>query len=251
MDWTELLFPKTCPCCGGSLPEGAEVCPACAGAVRYNRSPHCPFCGVSMTDCRCKKNARAYDRVAAPFYYEGSVREAILRMKFGQKEDVARFLADALKRDVEARYFGEEFDLVTAVPMSRSRYVSRGFNQARTLAEFLMEDPPSCLEHAVSDFGLLRKRSANDGSMQHLLGAEGRRQNIRSALSVGKDRDLAGKKVLLVDDIVTTGATVGECAAVLRLSGASRVCVAAAAVTRSGEKISGKTIQEPEKRLEF
>ena len=87
--------------------------------------------------------------------------------------------------------------------------------------------------------------------MQHLLGAEARRQNIRNSLRVGADRDLVGKRILLVDDIVTTGATVEECASILRLAGAERVCVAAAAVTPPKENVDGNTIQEARKRLEL
>lgn len=250
MDWTDLLFPKTCPCCGGELREGQTVCEHCAPDIHRNPAPHCPSCGVSLRSCRCARNARAYDRIVAPFFYEGAIRDALLRMKFGKHEDVARYLAAELREAIDARYFGEPFDLLTVVPMSRDRYASRGFNQARTLAEFLMKDPPEPLQDTLVDYGLLKKKNSH-GSMQHLLGAEGRRKNIRDAVSVGPNRPLEGKSVLLLDDIVTTGATVGECATILRLAGASRVCVAAAAVTRFPEKIAGNTIQEERKRLNF
>lgn len=251
MRWSDLLFPRTCPCCGGELREGQEVCDRCASEIFYNKSPHCPHCGVNLRDCHCHGKPRPYDRIVAPYYYEGAVREAILRMKFGEEEEVARFLAKALKQEIEARYFGEEFDILTVVPMSRTRYVSRGFNQARSIAEFLMKDPPAPLQHTVVDYGLLKKSSKEGGGMQHLLGAAGRKQNIRDSVSVGRHRELQGKHVLLLDDIVTTGATTGECAAILRLSGAARVSVAAAAVTRYRESFPGKTIQPSSKRVEL
>lgn len=250
MDWTDLLFPKTCPCCGGELPEGQSVCEDCAPKIRRNASPQCPYCGVSLRSCHCAKDPRAYDRIVAPFFYEGAIRDALLRLKFGKHEEVARYLAAELREAIDTRYFGESFDLLTVVPMSRGRYASRGFNQARTLAEFLMKDPPEPLQNTLADYGLLKKRG-NGGSMQHLLGAEGRRKNIRDAVSVGPNRPLEGKSVLLLDDIVTTGATAGECAAILRLAGAARVCVAAVAVTRFSEKIPGNTVQEERKHLNF
>ena len=231
MAWTDLLFPKTCPCCGKPLNKGERVCPDCGRAVRRNESPYCPFCGVSERNCACRKNERPYDHMVAPFFYEGPVREAILRMKFGKKEEGARFLAEELRDAIDARLFGESFDVVAVVPMSRERYAERGFNQARSLAEFVMEDPPEPLKNALPDYGLLRKKNTG-GAMQHLLGAEGRRENIRNAVSVGKHRDLKGKRVLLLDDLVTTGATAGECAVLLRMAGAESVSVAAAAVTR-------------------
>ena len=230
MKLIDLFFPPTCPGCGKVLEDGEAMCQKCASEARRNPAPHCAYCGVSLKDCNCTKHARPYDRIVAPFYYEGSVRETILRMKFGKKEEGARFLADELKKEIEARYFGEHFDLITVVPMSRARYAERGFNQARTIAELLMKEPPAPLKDAVADYGLLQK--SGSGEMQHLLGAEGRRQNIRGSVRAGKNRELEGKRVLLVDDIVTTGATAGECAAILRLHGAARVCIAAAAVTR-------------------
>lgn len=251
MGWIDLLFPKTCPCCGGELRNGQTVCDRCTPDIHYNTSPHCPDCGVSLRDCHCHRRVRPYERVVAPFYYEGAIREAILRMKFGQREEVARFLAEALKREIEARYFGETFHVLTVVPMSRDRYVSRGFNQAKSIGEFLMKDPPTPLRQAVPDYGLLKKSSREGGSMQHLLGAAGRKQNIRDSVTVGKNRELEGKHVLLLDDIVTTGATTEECAAILRLHGAEQVSVAAAAVTRYRESFPGKTIQVSPKRVEL
>lgn len=257
MNWTDLLFPRVCPCCGSPLSDGETVCAACAPGVHRNTSPHCPYCGVSERSCRCRKHPRPYDRIVAPFYYEDSIREAILRMKFGKREEIARFLAEELRWEIEARYFGETFDLVTTVPMSRARYAERGFNQARTIAELLMKEPPGPLTNARQDYGLLKNRGS--GQMQHLLGAEGRRQNIRDSVRLGPGRDIDGAKILLIDDIVTTGATAGECAAILRLEGAASVSVAAAAVTRytgaqsarTKEKIAGTTIQPAKKSLQF
>ncbi|MBR5753545.1 MAG: ComF family protein, partial [Clostridia bacterium] len=201
MTLLDLLFPPTCPGCGTVLEHGEAMCPACQKTARRNGSPHCAYCGVSLRDCRCAKQARPYDRVVSPFYYEGSVRDAILRMKFAKREEGARFLAAELKKEIEARYFGETFDLITAVPLSRARYAERGFNQARTLAELLMEDPPAPLRHALQDYGLLTR--IGSGQEQHFLGAEARRQNIRGNVRVGKGRDLTGKRILLIDDIVT------------------------------------------------
>lgn len=243
MKWTELLFPPTCPCCGGELQKGQTVCSDCTQNIHRNIAPHCPYCGVSLKSCRCAKKPRAYDRIVAPFFYEGAVRDALLRMKFGKHEEVARYLSAELREAIDARYFGEPFDYLTVVPMSRERYVSRGFNQARTLAEFLMQSPPEPLQNTLVDYGLLKKHSSGS-SMQHLLGAEGRRQNIRNAVTVGKNRSLEGTNILLLDDIVTTGATASECAAILRMAGAARVCVAAVAVTRIPEKIEGTSIQD-------
>lgn len=246
MDWTELLFPRTCPACGGPIAAGQTLCAECERRVARNTSPYCPFCGVSAKDCRCAHVPRPYDHLVAPFYYEGAVRDTILRLKFGKKEEGARFLSAELRKEVEARFFGESFDIVTVVPMSRARYAERGFNQARVLAELLMADPPAPLSDAVADYGLLKKVRSGSGAMQHLLGAESRRENIRGSIRVGANRELSGKRVLLIDDIVTTGATAGECAAMLRMEGAASVSVAAAAVTRyTGAQADRSKEKEP------
>lgn len=227
----DLLYPERCPGCGVYLEAGKDLCPSCKARVAFNESPHCPCCGVSEKDCRCRKNDRAYDRIVAPFFYEGPVREAVLSLKFGKREENARFLGYALAEAVDARYFGESFDVITAVPLTGEKLSERGYNQARSIGTFLMQKLPEPLVHAEPDWNLLKKKGTD--SAQHFLGAEARRKNIRNSLRVSSGRTLAGKRILLVDDIVTTGATVEECAAILKLNGATRVCVAAAAVTRN------------------
>lgn len=230
-NWWSVLYPATCVCCGEPADPDRLVCPACAETFLRITPPFCPFCGVSLCDCRCRKRPHAYERVVAPYYYEGRVRDAILHMKFRGREDAAIPLAAAMQQVVEAQYFDIPFDLITCVPMSRDSYARRGFNQAEALARRIHPDPVSGHPEPVFDGGLLTKKSGEQ--MQHFLGAEARRQNIRGALRLGNGRSVAGKTILLVDDIVTTGATAGECAGILRLHGAKAVYVATAALTRN------------------
>ena len=197
-----------------------------------------------MDDCTCRKQAHAYGEVVAPFYYEGPVRELLLQLKYGGKEDIARYLAGEMTKVIRERFFGIRFDLLTCVPTTADRIDSRGYNQAQSLAELLAPDPQTgLLEKVERDYYVLKKHPT--GKMQHFLGASGRRANIRNAFSLRPGRSVEGKTILLVDDIVTTGATAEECTEILRLNGARQVEVACAAVTRT------KALQNGRKDLLF
>lgn len=226
-----ILFPARCLCCGTPVQTGEDLCIVCQKKLNRISAPYCVFCGTSVQDCTCAKKRHAYVEVAAPFYYESAARDILLQLKYGGKEDAAKFLAEEMGRVLRARYFGVPFDLLTCVPTSAERVVRRGYNQARSLAEHLREDPESgFLTGAGRDYSLLRKLPTQ--KMQHFLGASGRRANIQNAFSLRTGRSVTGKTILLIDDIVTTGATAQECAAVLKLEGAREVYVGCAAITR-------------------
>lgn len=226
-----LLYPPRCLCCGRTVAYGVELCSACEKRIRTIRAPYCPFCGTSLSDCTCPKRERAYIEVAAPFYYEAGVRDILLQLKYGGKEDTAKFLAGAMRKTLSARYFGISFDLLTCVPTSWKRLLSRGYNQAQSLAEQLMEEEQSGFLIGVErDYRLLKKQPTE--KMQHFLGASGRRANIQNAFCLCNGKNVRGKTILLIDDIVTTGATAQECATILKLEGAKEVYIGCAAVTR-------------------
>lgn len=226
-----VLYPPRCLCCGTPVEYGQRICIACEKRLKRIEAPYCVYCGTSLKDCTCAKKLHAYTMVAAPFYYEAGVRDILLQLKYGGKEDGAKFLAEEMGKELRSRFFGVHFDMLTCVPTSMDRIVSRGYNQARSLAEQLREDSQSgFLVGASRDFSLLRKRPTRQ--MQHFLGASGRRANIQNAFCLQSGRDVRGKTILLIDDIVTTGATVQECATVLKLQGARDVYVGCAAITR-------------------
>lgn len=235
MQIKNLLFPVRCACCGAYLTsatvsEYPEVCIGCAKDIVRVKPPYCPWCLRGKDSCRCyNQRPFAFDGLVSPFYYEGAIRNAIMRMKFNKKEGIARFLGRELGAEVKARYFGYPFDILTCVPASDTSLSERGFNQSRSIAENLglsVDDFP----FASPDYNLLLKRSS--GAAQHLLGAGGRLKNIEGTLELNRGRDVVGKTVLLVDDVATTGATAGECARVLKFAGADKVLLATAALTR-------------------
>ncbi len=235
MQIRDLLFPRKCVCCGTYLADEnessyADVCIPCTETIVRVQPPYCPRCLRGKDSCRCyRQRPFAFDGLVAPFYYEGAIRNAIMRMKFDGKESVARFLGRELGAELETRCFGYTFDVVTCVPTSGESLAARGFNQSRSIAENLGLSAET-FPFIVPDYTLLVKRKS--AAVQHRLGARGRLRNIQGSFELNRNRDVVGKTILLVDDIATTGATAEECARVLKFAGADKVLLATAALTR-------------------
>ena len=209
-DLLDFFFPRHCPFCGRIV--GKELlCGTCEKALPYCREVH----------------TGSFGRCAAPLYYEGAVREAILAFKFkGKLEALDCF--GSLMAQTAAEAFSGEFDAVTWAPVSRKRLRQRGYDQARLLCASL------CVDWHVEPQETLRKVRDNP-AQSGLEGAAARRANVLGVYEAVKPADIAGKRFLLVDDILTTGATLGECVRVLKAAGAADVvCLTLAATRENG-----------------
>jgi ComF family protein len=151
--------------------------------------------------------------VRAPFAYAGAARTAVLTLKFRS----GRYLTPLMGELLCDRLSGLQFDVVVPVPLSAERQRLRGFNQASLLAEQVSVRLNAPLQTTAL--------SRTERRSQRTLGEVARLANLAGAFSCG--RQLAGERVLLVDDVVTTGATVSACADTLAHAGASRICVLA------------------------
>ena len=209
-DLLDFFFPRHCPFCGRIV--GKELlCGACEKAL--------PYCREVRTG--------SFGRCAAPLYYEGAVREAILAFKFKGKLEVLDCFG-SLMAQTAAEAFSGEFDAVTWAPVSRKRLRQRGYDQARLLCASL------CVDWHVEPQETLRKVRDNP-AQSGLEDAAARRANVLGVYEAVKPADIAGKRFLLVDDILTTGATLGECVRVLKAAGAADVvCLTLAAVRENG-----------------
>jgi ComF family protein len=158
----------------------------------------------------------------APYLYAGPLMRAIQRFKYGSETHLASPLGDLLSRFAKTVLSHPEEFVTVPVPLHRRRLRERGFNQSFLLAKVVssgLETPLDCLT-------LIRKR---DTRSQTGLGRKKRRSNVANAFSVTSAAIFKGKKVLLVDDVLTTGYTLNECAKVLKKSGALEViCLALA-----------------------
>ena len=212
----DLLFPPKCPFCG-KVQEKRGICPACRKALPWTEGDQGLKTLPGGTVC------------AAPLWYEDLAREGLLRFKFQGASAAAEPLGELIAQCAAERFSGE-FDVVTWVPVSRRRLRKRGYDQARLLAE------SACRVWGVRPERLLRKTQDNP-AQSGLTEAAARRANVLWVYEpVGPDI-IQGKRVLLVDDICTTGATLSECARTLRSAGAAGVVCAAVALTREKEKV--------------
>ncbi len=202
------LFPEKCILCGRILEqEEMDLCRAC----RVN-APQCPVSRIKYPHI---------DRWLALWYYENDVRYSLLRYKFHNR----RNYADAYARLLAMKLMKEEwldFDVLTWVPISRKRLRKRGFDQVALLAEKIGQ------ELDIEPLPTLVKTRHNR-QQSRIVGTAQRRANVLGAYAVLDTCLLEGKRVLLLDDILTTGATAGECARILKLAGATQVQFAAIA----------------------
>ena len=207
----ELLFPPKCVLCRKLLKSGEmDLCGDCrADAPEYPGK---------------KINIRFLDSFAAVWYYEGNVRGSILRYKFYNARSYAlsygRILGMKLLRE-----YPEGFDVLTWVPVSRLRKLRRGYDQVELLARAVGR------ELELSPIPTLQKIRNNRPQSRLEVPAAGK-ANVLGAYRMLDDVDVKGKRVLLLDDILTTGSTAGECARVLLTAGASEVHCAALAAAR-------------------
>ncbi|MBR5390311.1 MAG: ComF family protein [Clostridia bacterium] len=207
-----LLFPPRCALCGTPIREGEEVGPLCREQVVLNTAPP-----------RLDANG-AFDGATAGLWYEDSVRRAIHGLKYYEKQNYARPLARVMEYALRHK-LGEEIDLITFVPTNRKTKRRRGYNQAELLARELAK---RCGVPCVAALEKTRETHA-----MHDLTPAMRRENVKDAFCLCcTPETVKGKRVLVADDVLTTGATLSACAAVLKKAGAERVFGLCAAATR-------------------
>jgi ComF family protein len=222
----DLLLPSFCLACEKPLGPAPDLlfCPDCLEKIHCIQSPLCPCCGRVYRKAAggdhhcgaCLAKPRHFNLARALFLYEEPMKEVIHRFKYQGKTtclpSVARF-ARNLPQVAEM----EGADWIVPVPLHPSRLRERGFNQALLLARaFFPKD------RRVAPDLLIRSRPTEP---QTSFNGAARRTNLKNAFAVTTPQHISGKKILLIDDVFTTGTTVNECARVLKKAGASEVLV--------------------------
>lgn len=222
LDW---VFPPRCLVCRSF---SKNLCGSCRSVFPALVRPYCVRCarpflseaGGEHLCADCLRDPPPFGRLLALGRYEGILLDLIARMKFNREERVARFLGQWLgERLVEGEV---EVDRVIPVPLHRRRLRERGFNQAVLIGREVADR----LKVPLEIFALVRQRETLP---QTRLGGEERRRNLKGAFEICGQ--LRGQKVLLVDDVYTTGATARACARVLRKAGVKEIQVAVVART--------------------
>lgn len=199
----DLLFPPKCLICQKLLAPKETICPDCARSLPL------------ASGARGKQKGDFFEGCYSPFYYEEPLRASVLRYKFSGRQHYAhtygKWMADCLVAQEQTG-----FDLVTWAPLSRLRRWRRGYDQAELLAKEV------AARLSLPLVSTLRK--ANRKPLSRLEGSRAiRAARILGAYSLAEGADVTGKRLLLVDDIVTSGATLNECARVLKTAGAAKI----------------------------
>lgn len=224
LDW---LYPRNCLHCGASSPEALpHFCWDCLSDTPKVEPPFCVCCGDPVagdvqhdyTCFACSREMPAFDAARSAVRYEGAVGAALRDLKYNNAVWIARDLAALLFACVRAEYSDMAFDCISAVPLHPARRRARGFNQSALLGAALarrMHCP--FIERAG--------RRIRPTTTQTGLTAPQRAANVCGAFRTGLFARLKGKRILLVDDVMTTGATVNACASALKMGGAASVHV--------------------------
>lgn len=225
------FFPLRCAGCNRLAPLGsnARICAACAQTLRSPPEPLCYTCGLPLAGVsprprcvRCVRNPPYFNQARALACYEasaeadGNILGSILRRhKYGPNQALGAVLRELLQRDWP---LAERYDLVVPVPLHPTRLRWRGFNQAALFGAAVARRLGCPLEATV----LARVIPTPPQTAQDLAS---RLRNVHNAFVLRYPRAVAGRRILMVDDVLTTGATINECARVLRRGGAGEVDV--------------------------
>ena len=216
------VFPDRCCFCGKTIRHKTKLCKDCRKTAEVIKSDACTLCGMPKKRCRCRKRTHFYAGITAPFIYKGVVRHGISLWKFGSLYRSVYFFAEMIAASVNKAFPQENFDIITFIPQTEKESAKRGYNQGEILATEVGK------RLNIPVMPLLVK--IYDTERQHSLPYLSRSGNIFGAFDICNRDLVSNKKILLIDDIKTSGATLNECAKMLRLYEAQSVHCAVIAV---------------------
>ena len=225
-----LFYPSFCAACSGLVEPGEYLCDVCADEAPRLRAPFCakcsqPFAGAisdTFICANCQDRVLHFDAAVSAYRSRGVVRQVMLDFKYGRQVHLryilARWLAEALE---DPRLAGRRFDFIVPVPLHPARKRERGFNQAELLARVLSR------KTNIGLYSVLQRTRYTTTQTQ--FDRAQRMENLKGAFRLRRGGNVQDLRVLLVDDVLTTGSTLSECASVLKADGALSVHAATAA----------------------
>jgi ComF family protein len=233
-DLLDFIYPQSCPICKEPVGQDAKgICENCWSNLAVLPHSFCPYCKSFFEDedsvmkHRCLVLSRFEERrimaVRSLGTFDDYYKTLIHRLKYNQRIPLGRSLAKRLGEKTSSDSNFSKCDLMIPVPLHRARQRERGFNQSEILAEGVSK----LINVAVAKNVLKRKRNTKD---QTHLNVQERKENVEGAFEVTHPGRVMGKRIILVDDVITTGATLNECAKTLLQAGAERVYAVTLAV---------------------
>jgi competence protein ComFC len=225
-----LLYPATCTICGKNIRARTYLCGVCEAKIVRIAPPFCDTCSepfegaltAAFSCANCAHRTTYFDAAVAAYRGRGIVRAIIHEFKYGRQMHLRHLIAGWLRAALDDERLRDiSFDLIVPVPLHPARQRERGFNQAGLLAELLS------VETSIASKRLLKRIRYT--TTQTALDRSERMENLHNAFRLRKNADVRGLRVLLIDDVLTTGSTLSECARVLKRAGAISVHAATAA----------------------
>jgi len=225
-----LFYPPTCAVCSASVEDLEYLCPDCRARAPRVVAPFCAKCSEpfpaaitqTFSCANCENRKLHFDCAVAAYRSRGLVRKVLHQFKYGKQRHLRLPVAGWLRESLsDPRLRGRHFDVVVPVPLHPARERERGFNQAALIAELLAASTTVPVRPVLERIRYTTTQTAYDRAE--------RMENLHGAFRLRKNRDVRGLHVLLIDDVLTTGSTLSECARVLRAAGAISVHAATAA----------------------
>lgn len=223
-----LVLTKKCRYCNTLITKDEDLCEDCKENLPRITVEKCIYCGAGKERCNCKKHHTDYDGITAPFYYEKNIKQSLRLLKFNNKKHIAEVLAKDMTECIEKDFCGIDFDFICYVPFSSVQKMDRSYNQSELLAEEIAKRLNIPLVNVLVKLF--------DVETQHDMMTMRRKGNVHGIYDIKKGVDVSGKTILLVDDIMTTGETLNNCAVILKIRGAEKVYCTTAALTVKEKK---------------
>lgn len=231
----DIVYPPQCAGCGIIISRGGAFCSECWSGIGFIERPYCEILGLpfssdpgpGMLSSEAIANPPPFDRLRSAVIHEGAARKLVHQLKYLDRLDLVSTMAVWMLRASDGMI--EQCDYIIPVPLHRRRFISRRFNQSAELARHLagLSGKPFLSSSVIRTKPTKRQVG---------LTAKGRQDNMRGAFAFapGRELDVAGKRVVLVDDVYTTGATVSAVSRLLKKAGAADVTVLTFAMAISG-----------------
>lgn len=207
----ELIFPRKCGFCD-TLIKNNYVCEKCKKNLE----------SIFTNGKIVKVKGKYFEILISSYFYTGIIRKRLMDFKFKNKKFLYKSLSEKLLENVQE--LATEIDGIIAVPISVNRYFERGYNQSKLIAKYISEN----LNKPLYNYTLIKVKN---NLKQSEIDMKTRLCNVSNVYKVFNKKVIYGKKILLIDDIYTTGATVNECSRVLKQNGAKQIIVATIAKT--------------------